>query len=157
MPMWKGDISDVRVELGYTSAVYNGTEKKPYVTVSDGGEELNQGIGYTKSYNNNVNAGTATVQIQGTGDFVGVKSAAFTINKLGQEISVVKSYRKTYGDKKFKLNSVHERGDGKFRYISSNPDVALVDKYGTVTIKRVGTTKITVIAGNTQNYREKSV
>lgn len=55
------------------------------------------------------------------------------------------------------LPQVRERGNGKFRYISSNPDVALVDKYGTVTIKRVGTTKITVIAGNTQNYREKSV
>ena len=47
--------------LNPTEFVYDGTEKKPAVTVKDGETVLVEGTDYTLAYANNVNAGTATV------------------------------------------------------------------------------------------------
>ena len=50
------------VLLSETEYVYNGTDKKPIVTVKDGDTEI-LGTEYSVNYANNVNAGTATVTI----------------------------------------------------------------------------------------------
>lgn len=68
---------------------------------------------------------------------------------------VLNSYTKTYGDKKFNLNPKLLKGNGKFSYVSSDPKVETVSKNGLVTIKNAGTTKITITAGSTNNYKEQ--
>ena len=63
---------------------YTGNAIKPKVTVKDAstGKKLTQGKQYTISYENNVNAGIATVVITGVKEsgYEGVKRAYFTIN-----------------------------------------------------------------------------
>ena len=65
---------------GYT---YDGTEKRPEVTVSLGGSNLLAGRDYTVSYKENINAGTdtASVVVTGTGDYKGEKEEKFSIAK----------------------------------------------------------------------------
>ncbi len=65
-------------QKGYT---YDGTEKKPDVTVSVGNNNLLSGKDYTVSYRDNKNAGDAFVIVTGKGDYKGEKEEAFTILK----------------------------------------------------------------------------
>lgn len=87
--------SDITASLDQTVFTYDGTEKEPGVTVCDGSTELTIGKDYSVTYSDNVNAGTATVTIQGMGNYSGTKILTFTINKvlLGiGAISDVKQY-----------------------------------------------------------------
>ncbi|MDO4797638.1 MAG: BspA family leucine-rich repeat surface protein [Coriobacteriales bacterium] len=61
---------------------YNGSEQKPKptVTLNEGNRVLIKDTDYELSYNNNVDAGTATVTITGKGDFGGVLTKEFTID-----------------------------------------------------------------------------
>ncbi|MBR0380967.1 MAG: CHAP domain-containing protein [Eubacterium sp.] len=59
--------------------VYNGKSRKPGVTVKLGKLTLKQGTDYTVTYKNNTNAGTATVTVTGKGNYMGSKTATFTI------------------------------------------------------------------------------
>ena len=58
---------------------YNGTELKPEMEVYFGTQLLTEGVDYTVSLENNVNAGTATVTIIGMGLYEGERSYNFTI------------------------------------------------------------------------------
>lgn len=69
------DISTLTPVLEYTSIMYDGTEKCPYVSI-DG---LSCGSDYDFSYSNNINIGTATVTIYGIGNYVGSFEKTFTI------------------------------------------------------------------------------
>ena len=61
------------------------------------------------------------------------------------------SYSKKYGDKAFSLGA---KASTALSYKTSNSKVATVNKYGKVTIKGVGTAKITVTAKETDTYRK---
>jgi len=67
-------------EVSYT---YDGTEKKPGVTVTtkDGSKTLAEGTDYTVAYTNNVNAGTntASVTVTGKGNYEGEVTKTFSI------------------------------------------------------------------------------
>gem|GEM_PF-1769176 len=58
---------------------YTGSAIEPAVTVTDGSKTLKKGTDYKVSYSNNTNAGTATVNIEGIGNYTGSKSASFKI------------------------------------------------------------------------------
>ena len=73
----KGNINNFDIKLEYTSTLYDGTVKKPSVTVGD----LVEGEDYTVSYSNNVDAGVAYVTINGIGNFEGTVQKTFTISK----------------------------------------------------------------------------
>lgn len=80
------DISYASVDA-IADQTYTGTEVKPavYVTIN-GGVKLVEGVDYTVTYKNNVNAGTATAVITGIGDFAGsAKEVSFNIVKAGEE------------------------------------------------------------------------
>ncbi len=64
------------ITLSQTSYTYDGKAKKPTVTVA--GVDAST---YTVSYSNNINAGTATVTVKGTGDYKGTLTKTFTIKK----------------------------------------------------------------------------
>ena len=81
-PNYNAIVVNVPTE-GYT---YDGTEKKPTVTVKDGETALTLGTDYTVSYQNNINAGTATVAIHGAGDYTIEETRKFTIGKAALTI-----------------------------------------------------------------------
>ena len=75
------DISGCALRLSQMSFTYDGTEKKPTVTLKDGDKTLTEGTDYELSYANNVDPGTATVTITGKGNYAGTASATFAIVK----------------------------------------------------------------------------
>lgn len=70
------NISTFKPVLEYTSTIYDGSPKCPYVSI-DG---LACGGDYDFSYSNNVNIGTATVTIYGMGNYTGSFEKTFTIS-----------------------------------------------------------------------------
>lgn len=68
------------VILGYTTTVYDGTNKTPAVTVVEGTTTLTLNTDYTVTYADNKNVGTATVTVTGTGHYGGTKTATFAIS-----------------------------------------------------------------------------
>ncbi len=74
------------ISLDQNSFTYDGTEKKPNVTVTittkGKSYEGEEGKDYKVSYLDNVKAGTGQVVVEGMGIFSSVKSADFTINPL---------------------------------------------------------------------------
>ncbi len=77
------DFSKASLYLNDLSAVYtfDGKAKTPSVTIRDGETELQEGVDYTVTYENNVNAGTATIKVIGAGSYAGELTKDFTINK----------------------------------------------------------------------------
>ncbi|WP_295157208.1 leucine-rich repeat protein, partial [uncultured Ruminococcus sp.] len=75
------DISKCEVILTPDSFSFDGTEKRPAVTVKNGSVVLTQGTDYSVSFRNNKSAGTATVTIRGIGSYSGSTSASFEITK----------------------------------------------------------------------------
>ena len=74
------DIESYTLTLDVNEFTYSGLEIKPTATVNNGTANLVEGTDYTISYENNVEAGTATVKAEGKGDYTGTLSAQFTIN-----------------------------------------------------------------------------
>ncbi len=73
-------ISTCTATLSTSAYTYNGTARKPAVTVKNGSTVLKNGTDYTVTYKNNVNVGTATVIITGKGSYTGSKTLNFKIN-----------------------------------------------------------------------------
>ena len=74
------DMSSAEITLDETSYTYDGTAKTPAVKVRFDGM-LKEGLDYTVSYANNIDAGTATVTVTGIGIFKGTCTAEFEIKK----------------------------------------------------------------------------
>ena len=71
-----------KLKLINTSFMYTGSAITPAVGVIYGGNQtLTAGKDFTVSYQNNVNVGTATVKVTGTGAFTGTLTGTFTIIK----------------------------------------------------------------------------
>ena len=71
---------------------YTGSAFTPSPTVKFNGKTLAKDTDYTLSYSNNVNVGTANVNITGTGNFTGTKTVKFKITKasiVGAKIAKV--------------------------------------------------------------------
>ena len=59
---------------------------------------------------------------------------------------------KTYGDDSFSLTGVNKAGDGALKYESSDKTVLTVDAQGQVTIKGVGSAKVSITMADGTNY-----
>ncbi|MDD6603968.1 MAG: fibronectin type III domain-containing protein [Eubacteriales bacterium] len=81
------NIKNALIELEQTEYLYDGTEKKPAVSIYVGtqGEDyrlLTQGTDYNLKYYDNVNAGIASIEITGINSYAGSTTVVhFTINK----------------------------------------------------------------------------
>lgn len=74
------DLSGYKVETAWKLATYNGNAKRPTVTVTDpNGTILVKNTDYKVTYSDNVNVGTATAKVTGTGDYYGESSTTFQI------------------------------------------------------------------------------
>ena len=74
--------SNTTLSLSYTSTVYNGSARKPTVTVRYGSKTLTKNEDYTVSYAKNNEPGTATATITGKGAYTGSLSKTFQITGL---------------------------------------------------------------------------
>ena len=145
------------------SFTYNGSAHTPTPSVT--GATAGTG-GYTVTYSNNINAGTAVVTALGTGADAGrVGSKTFTIHKAsgGGSISYTpSSVDKTYGDAAFThplTNGLTGAGTVSYTitYASSDEGVATVNaSTGMVTIQNAGSATITanVDDGDNHTYSE---
>ena len=73
-------IQNMEVTLSQNNYIYDGTEKKPSVTLTDG-EDTIASTNYTVSYSDNIDAGTATVTLTGKGNYGGEISKTFQIDQ----------------------------------------------------------------------------
>ena len=64
------------------SYTYDGKAKTPFVTVMYKYRTLIEGVHYTVSYKNNVNAGTAYAEVTGIGNYSGKASISFKIDEV---------------------------------------------------------------------------
>lgn len=83
------NLTDGNVKFANPSEkfVYGGDEKKPEVVVKAGIKTLVKDTDYTVSYSDNVDAGTATVTVEGIGNYSGKVTKEFVINQ--KEVTVV--------------------------------------------------------------------
>jgi len=160
-PPAKSSIAAATITV--TDQTYTGKVLKPIPTVKLGKTTLRYNTDYTVTYTNNKNAGTATVVINGTGSYQGVKKAAFTIKKAANPLKAAiagKSTFKRSSLKKAKKISIKAtKGKGKISYsLSKKAKKAKikVTSKGKVTIPKKckkGKYKITVKASGSANYK----
>ena len=77
----KAALADSGVTVSASGLVYNGKAQTPAVTVKSGSTTLVEGTDYTKTYSNNINAGTASVTVTGKGNYQGAVTKNYTIAK----------------------------------------------------------------------------
>lgn len=77
VPSQKKSISSANVNV--SDQAYTGSPLTPSVSVALNGTTLIEGTDYTVSYSNNTNIGTATVTINGIGNYTGSVTAYFSI------------------------------------------------------------------------------
>ncbi len=146
-------LADAKVTLGTTSYTYNGSARKPGVTVKYGSTTLKQGTDYTVSYSNNTNVGTAKVTVSGKGNYSGTKTASFTIKKAGQSVTAKAGASSLVVGK---TTTITASGKGSISYSSGNKSIATVSSGGKVTAKAPGQVTITVKAAGNSSYNSAS-
>ena len=75
----KGDLANAEVSGISSSYTYTGKAISPAPTVKIDGTTLKMGTDYTATYANNTNAGTASITLQGIGNYTGTKYLSFQI------------------------------------------------------------------------------
>ena len=153
----KTELDDCVIVLSETDYIYNGSAKEPDVTVSNGSTKLVINQDYTVSYSNNVNVGTATVEIIGKGDYTGSETKTFTINKADNSITasdIIKPYSKKKQSFSIGAKSLENVG---LTYSSDNKSVK-VNSSGEVTVKAkfMGKATITINSASTAGYNSVS-
>ena len=135
------------------SFVYNGSGHTPDPVVKDGTTQLVKDRDYTLSYNNNVNAGTASVTITGKGNYTGSKTVNFKIGKASYGVSLVT----TNADfSLFAKGDLHDFLIGSYigtpTFTSSDPNVIKVNADGTYEVVGMGKATIRVSIPGGNNY-----
>lgn len=150
---YRTDISSAGVILSSSNYTYDGTEKKPSVTVNYGSKTLKNGVDYKVTYSSNINAGSASLTVEGIGDCYGTITKKFTISKASQTVTVSADRSELRVGEGTNINAV---GIGMITYSADTPSVASVSSYGYVTAKAEGTARFTVTAAGNANYYSSS-
>jgi hypothetical protein len=75
---------------------YTGLAQEPSFQILDGSSTLTNDVDYTFVYSNNLNAGTATVQLTGKGNYSGTNSKTFLIKFLTASTLLILSPKKRW-------------------------------------------------------------
>lgn len=120
--------------LSTTVYTYNGSAKKPTVTVKDSKGKKISAENYSVSYSNNTKAGKASVKISFKGNYTGTKTLYFTIKPKGTSITKVSAGKKSF-TVKWKKQAIQTSGY-QVQYSTSS-------KFTNATTKTVSSTKTT--------------
>ena len=131
------------------TVTYTGKEQKPAVSISYDGTQLTEGVDFIAEYSDNVNAGTASVLLTGTGSYAGKKTVHFTIGKAVQRIRGLKSLAYTYTTKR---RTVSAKAVGALTMKTGDRSIAYFSQ-GKLRLRKTGMTTITVTAAETKNYK----
>lgn len=162
------NISGRTIMLGYYDCTYNGHEKEPSVNVAGIGYDWANRNAYSVTFNNNVNAGTASVTVTGRGNYTGSATEYFTIEKASNPIGGMtwnfitidgkRLAKKKKSIDRYKASSIYNaEGKVTFKKKSGSKKIK-VSKNGKVTIAKKtgrGTYRVEVrakAAGNS-NYK----
>lgn len=85
----EADLSTANITLEQDSYTYDGKEKEPTVIVDLDGKKLEANKDYEVSYQNNKNAGTASVIVTGKGNYVGTTQKNFQIYVIPTDMVTV--------------------------------------------------------------------
>lgn len=143
------DISDCTITVMNDLFVYDGTEKKPGVTVQLGDTVLNEADHYEIGYKDNIHAGEATIVITGKNQYKGSAEKTFKIEKAEQLLDIEEYPEELEENASSQINA---SGIGDITYASSDEDVAAVDAEGLLTGKKAGNATITVTAAGDADY-----
>ena len=90
------DISDADVTFDSDTFAYDGTAKKPKITVTDLSKQLTENRHYEVTMTDNVNVGTVTVTIKGVGSYTGETTRTFEITGRSLEDASAELIKKQY-------------------------------------------------------------
>lgn len=90
-------LSECSFAISDSGLFYDGSVKKPDFKLTNpyNGEVLSPGTDYDATYQNAVNAGTATIKVTGKGNYTGTVSRNYTIGKVDMTVSAA-NYEGTY-------------------------------------------------------------
>jgi len=120
------------ITLSETTYAYDGDDKTPELTVTFNGVTLIKDRDYTVSYEDNINAGTATAIATGIGNYTNTASAPFTIEQL--ELSLA--------DLTYEIPTNHV-----YNGAAQGIDAVTATGGGAVTIYYNGSTTVPTVAG----------
>lgn len=146
-------IAGKKLKLDKTEFTYNGEEHRPTVTI-DG---LDEDVDYTVTYSDNVEAGKATVTVEGMGGCFGTIQGHFNIKKAEKLLTTENQTVEVSATKHtFPLKASGKLGV-KLNYSSDNSKIKVNSK-GIVTVAKgyVGRATITVTAPETANTKKES-
>ena len=141
----EGEVSldDCKISLSQDRYVYDGSSKKPAVTVTYKGQVLIQNTDYTITYTNDTNAGNAVATVTGKGIFAGLKNLNYIIEAI--DIGSYKleiqsdSYNYDATEKKPEVKVVISEIAGKKYYLNASSYTVKYENN-----KNVGTANVTV-------------
>ena len=108
-------VSGMKLNGLQTTYRYNGSKITPALTLMDGAKKLIKNTDYTVTYTNNVNVGTATVIIQGKGNYTG------SLKKVYQIIPGTPTLKLTSGSKKATISWSKVKGTNGYEvYLSTS-------------------------------------
>ncbi len=139
---------------GLSAKTYSGKAIIQTPIVKAGSTTLTPDTDYTISWSDNTNAGTATVTINGKGNYTGTKTATFKINKADQSITAKSTASSIAVGKTATVSITGNKGTKSYK--SSNTAIAAVTSAGRITAKKVGTVTITAASAATGNYNAAS-
>lgn len=146
-------IRDCQIEIKAENLIYDGTEKKPEVIVSDNGKTLAEGQDYSLIYDNNTYAGKATVYINGRGIYTGSVLRVFEIARAD---AIVDASSKTVTMSSKKQNIAESvTTDGKITYKSSDSKTVKISGDKFIALKP-GKVVITISTEQGANYNAAS-
>jgi len=136
------------------SVAYCGTAHTPSVSIKDGSTVLKEGRDYTLSYRNNINAGTAYVDIKGMGSYEGTTTKTFNITSIDltdkTEIQIDSWDDSAYGSTRdFLMDTM--------RVTYNDKVLTAGNDYSVYAITRVGSQPYSVTIRYLGNYSGKSV
>ena len=148
------DISQLTASLSADIFRYNGAEQKPSVTVKSGDKTLVPDTDFTVSYSDNIDVGTATVNITGQGNYTGSMTRTFTItNARIPAVITAKSVTLNQSTKKTSVFTAET--DGKITLKSSNSKIVKVSGTKIIPVAP-GKVTLTITAARGQDYEKAS-
>lgn len=148
------DISQLTAFLSADIFRYNGTEQKPSVTVKSRDKMLVPDTDFTVSYSDNIDVGTATVNITGQGNYTGSMTRTFTITNA-RIPAVITAKSVTLNQSTRKTSVFTAETDGKITLKSSNSKIVKVSGTKIIPVAP-GKVTLTITAARGQDYEKAS-